>query len=95
MKTRAELEENQMKQYNWEQDQIKHMKVHTNHFYMYFSKQEIILLRNIVPCLFVTKVLFIIISFRSTLLDLAMVVQNLHDRPKVKKRFLLKWLLEA
>lgn len=27
VKTRAELEENQMKQYNWEQDQIKHMKV--------------------------------------------------------------------
>lgn len=27
MKTRAELDENQMKQYNWEQDQIKHMKV--------------------------------------------------------------------
>ncbi|XP_046846580.1 ATP-binding cassette sub-family F member 2-like [Xenia sp. Carnegie-2017] len=26
VKTRAELEENQMKQYNWEQDQIKHMK---------------------------------------------------------------------
>lgn len=29
IKTRAELEENQMKQYNWEQDQIKHMKVKT------------------------------------------------------------------
>jgi ATPase subunit of ABC transporter with duplicated ATPase domains len=27
IKTRAELEENQMKQYNSEQDQIKHMKV--------------------------------------------------------------------
>ena len=27
VKTRAELEENQMKQYNREQDQIKHMKV--------------------------------------------------------------------
>ena len=29
MKTRAELEENQMKQYSREQDQIKHMKVFT------------------------------------------------------------------
>lgn len=27
VKTRAELLENQMKQYNWEQDQIAHMKV--------------------------------------------------------------------
>lgn len=27
MKTRMELLENQMKQYNWEQDQINHMKV--------------------------------------------------------------------
>ena len=27
IKTRAELEENQMKQYSREQDQIKHMKV--------------------------------------------------------------------
>lgn len=27
MKTREELEENQMKRYNWEQDQIAHMKV--------------------------------------------------------------------
>jgi len=26
VKTRSELEENQMKRYNWEQDQIKHMK---------------------------------------------------------------------
>lgn len=29
MKTREELEENQMKRYNWEQDQIAHMKVKT------------------------------------------------------------------
>ena len=28
VKTRAEVEENQMKQYSREQDQIKHMKVH-------------------------------------------------------------------
>jgi len=27
VKTREELEENQMKRYNWEQDQIAHMKV--------------------------------------------------------------------
>lgn len=27
MKTREELEENQMKRFNWEQDQIAHMKV--------------------------------------------------------------------
>jgi hypothetical protein len=27
IQTRAELEENQMKQYKWEQEQIKHMKV--------------------------------------------------------------------
>ena len=27
VKTRSELEENQMKQYQWEQDQISHMKV--------------------------------------------------------------------
>lgn len=27
VKTRVELEENQMKRFNWEQDQIAHMKV--------------------------------------------------------------------
>lgn len=27
VKTRLELEENQMKRFNWEQDQIAHMKV--------------------------------------------------------------------
>jgi ATP-binding cassette subfamily F protein 2 len=27
VKTREELEENQMKRFNWEQDQISHMKV--------------------------------------------------------------------
>jgi len=27
VQTRLELEENQMKKYNWEQDQIAHMKV--------------------------------------------------------------------
>lgn len=27
VKTREELEENQMKRFNWEQDQIAHMKV--------------------------------------------------------------------
>ena len=27
VKTRAELEENQMKQYQWEKDQMQHMKV--------------------------------------------------------------------
>lgn len=27
IKTREELEENQMKRFNWEQDQIAHMKV--------------------------------------------------------------------
>lgn len=27
MKTRLELEENQMKRFHWEQDQIAHMKV--------------------------------------------------------------------
>jgi len=27
IQTRLELEENQMKKYNWEQDQIAHMKV--------------------------------------------------------------------
>merc|ERR1719392_90910 len=32
MKTRAELEENQMKQYNWEQDQIAHMKEYIARF---------------------------------------------------------------
>jgi len=32
IKTRAELEENQMKRYNWEQDQIKHMKEYIARF---------------------------------------------------------------
>ena len=36
VKTREELDENQMKKYRWEQDQIAHMKVTTSH-----SKQEI------------------------------------------------------
>ena len=27
VRTRAELEENQMKRYQWEQDQMQHMKV--------------------------------------------------------------------
>lgn len=32
VKTRADLEENQMKRYNWEQDQIKHMKEYIARF---------------------------------------------------------------
>lgn len=31
VKTREELEENQMKRFNWEQDQIAHMKVNGGH----------------------------------------------------------------
>ena len=31
VKTREELEENQMKRFNWEQDQIAHMKVNEGH----------------------------------------------------------------
>lgn len=31
VKTRQELEENQMKRFNWEQDQIAHMKVKKGH----------------------------------------------------------------
>lgn len=31
IKTREELEENQMKRFNWEQDQIAHMKVNERH----------------------------------------------------------------
>lgn len=31
VKTREELEENQMKRFNWEQDQIAHMKVNERH----------------------------------------------------------------
>ena len=34
MQTRMELEENQMKKYRWEQDQIAHMKV--SHRYEFF-----------------------------------------------------------
>uniref|UniRef100_A0A8C2D5R5 ATP-binding cassette sub-family F member 2 n=1 Tax=Cyprinus carpio TaxID=7962 RepID=A0A8C2D5R5_CYPCA len=36
IKTREELEENQMKRFNWEQDQIAHMKVSC--YYMYLCK---------------------------------------------------------
>lgn len=36
VKTREELEENQMKRFNWEQDQIAHMKV--NNFDMHLCK---------------------------------------------------------
>ena len=31
MKTRGELEENQMKRYQWEKDQMQHMKVRALH----------------------------------------------------------------
>lgn len=34
VKTREELEENQMKRFNWEQDQIAHMKVNQGHHVM-------------------------------------------------------------
>lgn len=35
VRTRMELLENQMKQYNWEQDQINHMKVKSSNIYYY------------------------------------------------------------
>lgn len=34
VKTREELEENQMKRFNWEQDQIAHMKVDEPHTFL-------------------------------------------------------------
>lgn len=40
VKTREELEENQMKRFNWEQDQIAHMKV--REMPMEFSLQMIL-----------------------------------------------------
>uniref|UniRef100_A0A8D3DF31 ATP binding cassette subfamily F member 2 n=1 Tax=Scophthalmus maximus TaxID=52904 RepID=A0A8D3DF31_SCOMX len=35
VKTREELEENQMKRFNWEQDQISHMKVKIFHYHVF------------------------------------------------------------
>lgn len=40
MRTREEQLENQVKQYNWEQDQIAHMKVISN-FYLTLSDYNI------------------------------------------------------
>lgn len=40
VQTRAELEENQMKRYKWEQEQISHMKVR----WWWWSSQEVNLL---------------------------------------------------
>lgn len=37
VRTRLELLENQMKQYNWEQDQINHMKVDDLNFFLFFN----------------------------------------------------------
>lgn len=36
VRTREEQLENQMKQYNWEQDQIAHMKVNQKLYYYYY-----------------------------------------------------------
>lgn len=44
VKTREELEENQMKRFNWEQDQIAHMKVNGRHHvvdYLYCTSQAV------------------------------------------------------
>lgn len=40
VRTRMELLENQMKQYNWEQDQINHMKV-KDHFNFYLKVSSV------------------------------------------------------
>lgn len=63
-----------MKQYNWEQDQIAHMKVnycksriHRNNAFFFYKKKKILI-------------------FRIILHVLVMEVQNLLDKPRVKKK---------
>jgi hypothetical protein len=70
VRTRFELEENQMKRYKWEQDQISHMKVILHsmrcvHFVIELDAG----------------------MYRITLLDLVMVIRNLHVKLKVKRRY--------
>ncbi len=88
IKTRAELEENQMKQYNWEQDQIKHMKVrlsthlHEDNYILFLlpCKQGNILTNQ------QSVLRFGLILCRNTLLGLVMVVLNSQDKLRVKRK---------
>lgn len=47
MKTREELEENQMKRFNWEQDQIAHMKVKETRIVMCYDQLPNLCLINV------------------------------------------------
>ena len=76
VRTRAELLENQMKQYKWEQDQMAHMKVK---FSQRTAVEEFTLLN-----LFSLKL-------RIILLVLATEVPSLHGKLKVKKRHWPRW----
>lgn len=51
VKTREELEENQMKRFNWEQDQIAHMKVKKTQMTMCYDDH--VLYRSCVICLLI------------------------------------------
>lgn len=59
MKTREELEENQMKRFNWEQDQIAHMKVKKTQMTMCYDDHVLYL------CMF-----YLLILYCSVLLEL-------------------------
>uniref|UniRef100_A0A8C8IY70 ABC transporter domain-containing protein n=1 Tax=Oncorhynchus tshawytscha TaxID=74940 RepID=A0A8C8IY70_ONCTS len=51
IKTREELEENQMKRFNWEQDQIKHMKLQTTQSCFFCDIVSVNFLYFFSPCL--------------------------------------------
>lgn len=76
VKTRAELLENQMKQYNWEQDQIAHMKVRPTYTYYEVIKQLLNKYNKI---------------FRTTSQDLVTVAPNWLVKLKAKRKHWRKW----
>lgn len=74
-----------MKQYNWEQDQIAHMKV--NYKLPLFIFNIIYLINNYI-CRKYSLLIFIIVNifYRTTLHVLDMEVLNLLDKLRVKKK---------
>ena len=89
IKTKAELEENQEKRYQWEQDQIAHMKV-TFYSQLTRCKCELIILKY--NCH--KHSIFQIVSyflFRTILLDSVMAAQNWPVKRSLKKKHSPKW----
>lgn len=87
MKTREELEENQMKRFNWEQDQIAHMKVRKTRMAMCYFDQ---LLYCWIFHLFIDYLL-LVCRPRITSPGLVTALQSWLDRHRAKRKLCRRW----